>query len=79
LQLHVSYAGLGGPDPLARPPEIVPGQAFMPEIGPTGGRRPEPPPFRLNGGYLVVSTEGAPMHFFGDYPIERRLLAAVDA
>ena len=78
LQMHVSYAGLGGPDPLARPPEIVPGQAFMPEIGPMGGRRPEPPPFRLNGGYLVVSTEGSPKHFFGDYPIGRRLLAAID-
>ena len=51
----------------------------MPEIGPTGRRGAEPPPFRHNGGHLVVSTEGAPKHFFGDYPIERRLLAAIDA
>ena len=78
LHLHVAYAGLGGPDPLARPAEIQPGQAFMPEIGPMGGRlRTAPPPFRINGGYLVVSTDGAPRHFFGKHPIERRLMAAV--
>jgi len=78
LHLHVAYAGLGGPDPLARPAEIQPGQAFMPEIGPMGGRlKTAPPPFRINGGYLVVSTDGAPRHFFGKHPIERRLMAAV--
>lgn len=80
LHMHVGYAGLGGPDPLARPAEIRPDQAFMPEIGPMGGRlKVAPPPFRLNGGYLVVSTEGAPRHFRGEHPIEERLMACVDA
>jgi Xaa-Pro aminopeptidase len=79
LHPHVAYAGLGGPDPLARPAVIQPNQAFMPEIGPMGGRlKTAPPPFRINGGYLVVSTDGAPRHFFGKHPIERRLMAAVD-
>jgi Xaa-Pro dipeptidase len=80
LHLHVAYAGLGGPDPLPRPAVIQPNQAFMPEIGPMGGRRnAPPPPFRINGGYLVVSTEGKPLHFFGQHPIEQRLMAAVKA
>jgi Xaa-Pro aminopeptidase len=80
LHLHVSYAGLGGPDPLARPAVIQPNQAFMPEIGPMGGRlKVAPPPFRINGGYLVVSTEREARHYFGRHPIEERLMAAVDA
>lgn len=79
LHLHVSYAGLGGPDPLARPGIIQPNQAFMPEIGPMGGRlKTAPPPFRINGGYLVVSTEDKPRHYFGSHPIEERLMSAVE-
>lgn len=80
LHLHVSYAGLGGPDPVGRTPTIVPNQAFMPEIGPMGGRlKGPPPPFRVNGGYLVVSTDGAPRHFCGTHPIEDRLLGLIAA
>lgn len=79
LHLHIGYAGLGGPDPLPRPAVIQPNQAFMPEIGPSGGRRSTPPPpWRMNGGYLVVSTPDKPRHFHGKYPIEARLLAALD-
>jgi Xaa-Pro aminopeptidase len=79
LHLHVAYAGLGGPDPVARPSVIQPNQAFMPEIGPSGGRRAgPPPPWRMNGGYLVVSTRDKPRHFCGKYPIEERLLTALD-
>ncbi len=78
LHLHCSYAGLGGPDPAARPAVIQPNQAFMPEIGPSGGRRSPQPPWRMNGGYLVVSTTDKPRHLHGKYPIEERLLTALD-
>ncbi len=79
LPLHCSYAGLGGPDPEARPAVIQPNQAFMPEIGPSGGRQSPQPPWRMNGGYLIVSTRDQPRHFYGKYPIEERLLSALDA
>ncbi len=78
LPLHCSYAGLGGPDPEARPAVIQPNQAFMPEIGPSGGRQSPQPPWRMNGGYLIVSTQDQPRHFYGKYPIEERLLSALD-
>ena len=78
LHPHCSYAGLGGPDPAARPAVIQPNQAFMPEIGPSGGRQSPQPPWRMNGGYLIVSTNDQPRHFDGKYPIEARLLTALD-
>ncbi len=78
LPLHCSYAGLGGPDPEARPAVIQPNQAFMPEIGPGGGRQSPQAPWRMNGGYLIVSTRDRPRHFYGKYPIEERLLSALD-
>ena len=78
LILHCGFAGLGGPDPAIRPPEIQPNQAFMPEIGPTGGRSSPQPPWRMNGGYCVVSTNGAPRHFYGKHPIEERLMVVIE-
>lgn len=77
LAPHVSYAGLGGPDPFARPWEIQPNQAFMVEIGPFGGRANPRPPWRMNGGYCLVSTDGAPRHLRGPHPIEERLLTEI--
>jgi Xaa-Pro aminopeptidase len=78
LMPHCSYAGLGGPDPIARPREIQPNQAFMGEIGPYSGRANPRPPWRMNGGYCLISTEGAPRHLHGKYPIEQRLLVAIE-
>jgi Xaa-Pro aminopeptidase len=75
---HCSYAGLGGPDPFPRPLEIQPNQAFMGEIGPYGGRSDPRPPWRMNGGYCLVSTSGAPRHLNGRYSIEARMLAVID-
>jgi hypothetical protein len=75
---HCSYAGLGGPDPFARPREIQPNQAFMGEIGPYSGRSNPRPPWRMNGGYCLISTDGPPRHLCGRYPIEARLMAIVD-
>ena len=75
---HCSYAGLGGPDPVARPREIQPNQAFMGEIGPYGGRSDPPPPWRMNGGYCLISTDGAPRHLSGQSPIEERLMVVID-
>jgi Xaa-Pro aminopeptidase len=75
---HCSYAGLGGPDPFARPREIQPNQAFMGEIGPYSGRSNPRPPWRMNGGYCLISTDGSPRHLCGRYPIETRLMAVVD-
>jgi Xaa-Pro aminopeptidase len=74
---HCSYAGLGGPDPFPRPLEIQPNQAFMGEIGPYSGRSKPRPPWRMNGGYCLISTEGAPRHLSGKYPIEARLMVVV--
>lgn len=78
LMPHCSYAGLGGPDPFARPIEIQPNQAFMGEIGPYGGRAEPRPPWRMNGGYCLITTDGAPRHLNGKYSIEQRLLTAVE-
>ncbi len=78
LRLHCGFAGLGGPDPQSRPPEIQPNQAFMPEIGPSGGRSSPQPPWRMNGGYCVISTDGAPRHLNGLHPIEERLMVAIE-
>jgi Xaa-Pro aminopeptidase len=75
---HVSYAGLGGPDPSARPIEIQPNQAFMGEMGPYSGLAKPRPPWRMNGGYCLISTNGAPRHLSGRHPIEHRLMAVVD-
>lgn len=75
---HCSYAGLGGPDPLARPREIQPNQAFMGEIGPYSGRAEPRPPWRMNGGYCLISTHGAPRHLNGKYSIEERLMVVID-
>ncbi len=75
---HCSYAGLGGPDPFARPREIKPNQAFMGEIGPYSGRSNPRPPWRMNGGYCLISTDGPPRHLCGRYSIEARLMAIVD-
>ena len=75
---HCSYAGLGGPDPFARPREIQPNQAFMSEIGPYGGRSTPRPAWRMNGGYCLISTHGAPRHLNGKYPIEERLMAVIE-
>ena len=75
---HCSYAGLGGPDPFARPREIQPNQAFMGEIGPYSGRAEPRPPWRMNGGYCLISTDGAPRHLNGKYPIEDRLMVVID-
>jgi Xaa-Pro aminopeptidase len=75
---HCSYAGLGGPDPFARPREILPNQAFMGEIGPYSGRSNPRPPWRMNDGYCLISTDGAPRHLCGTHPIEARLMAVVD-
>lgn len=75
---HCSYAGLGGPDPSARPAEIQPNQAFMGEIGPYGGRAKPRPPWRMNGGYCLITTDGAPRHLNGKYSIEQRLMTAVE-
>jgi hypothetical protein len=75
---HCSYAGLGGPDPFARPREIQPNQAFMGEIGPYSGRADPRPPWRMNGGYCLISTNGAPRHLNGKYPIEARLMTIID-
>lgn len=74
---HCSYAGLGGPDPFPRPLEIQPNQAFMGEIGPYSGRSNPRPPWRMNGGYCLISTAGAPRHLHGKHPIEDRLMAVV--
>ena len=75
---HCSYAGLGGPDPFPRPAEIQPNQAFMGEIGPYGGRSKPRPPWRMNGGYCLISTQSAPRHLDGKHPIEDRLMAVVE-
>jgi Xaa-Pro aminopeptidase len=75
---HCSYAGLGGPDPFPRPLEIQPNQAFMGEIGPYSGRSKPRPPWRMNGGYCLISTNGAPRHLSGKYPIEARLMAVIE-
>jgi Xaa-Pro aminopeptidase len=77
LRAHVSYAGLGGPDPFARPWEITPNQAFMVEIGPFGGLAEPRPPWRMNGGYCLISTEGAARHLNGRHPIEDRFMAVI--
>ena len=69
-----SGAGLGGPDPYPRPPELQPNQAFMLEIGPGG--RPYNPTQHVYGGYCIVTTEGAPRHL-GGIPIEQMLLTSV--
>ena len=74
---HCAYAGLGGPDPFARPAEIRPNQAFMVEIGPFGDRANPPPPWRMNGGYCLITTAGAPRHLSGKYAIEHRLMHAI--
>ena len=78
LAPHVSYAGLGGPDPFARPWEIVPNQAFMVEIGPFSGLAKPRPPWRMNGGYCLISTDGAPRHLKGMHPIEERLMMIIE-
>ena len=65
-------AGLGALDPHHAHREIVPGQAFMLEIGPGG--RPFKPPQHVNGGVLVVSTAGDPRCFIGSHPMEERFL-----
>jgi len=75
---HCSYAGLGGPDPFPRPLEIQPNQAFMGEIGPYSGRHDPKAPWRMNGGYCLISTNGAPRHLNGKYPIEDRLMAVIE-
>ena len=75
---HCSYAGLGGPDPFARPREIQPNQAFMGEMGPYSGRANPQPPWRMNGGYCLISTDGAPRHLSGRHPIEDRFMAVID-
>ena len=75
---HCSYAGLGGPDPFARPAEIQPNQAFMAELGPFSGRTKPPSPWRMNGGYCLISTEGAPRHLSGRHPIEERLMVVIE-
>jgi Xaa-Pro aminopeptidase len=75
---HCSYAGLGGPDPFARPREIQPNQAFMGELGPYGGRSKPRPPWRMNGGYCLISTNGAPRHLNGKHVIEERLMAVIE-
>jgi Xaa-Pro aminopeptidase len=75
---HCSYAGLGGPDPFARPREIQPNQAFMGEIGPYSGRSNPRPPWRMNGGYCLISTAGAPRHLSGKHPIEERLMTVIE-
>jgi Xaa-Pro aminopeptidase len=75
---HCSYAGLGGPDPFPRPREIQPNQAFMGEIGPYSGRSKPRPPWRMNGGYCLISTEGAPRHLNGKHSIEERLMVVID-
>ena len=74
---HCSYAGLGGPDPFPRPLEIQPNQAFMGEIGPYSGKGKPLPWWRMNGGYCLLSTEGAPKHLCGKYPIQDRLMSIV--
>jgi hypothetical protein len=61
-------AGLGGPDPSARPREIQPNQAFMGEIGPYSGRSNPRPPWRMNGGYCLISTDGPPRHLMRKVP-----------
>jgi Xaa-Pro dipeptidase len=76
LAPHCGYAGLGGPDPTARPAEIQPNQAFMPEIGPAGGRTKAP--WRMNGGYCVITTDGAPRHLNGQYSIRDRLMVVIE-
>src|SRR5262249_43676051 len=78
LPPHVSYAGLGGPDPFARPWTIVPNQAFMVELGPFSGLANPRPPWRMNGGYCLISTKGAPRHLNGKYPIADRLMVTID-
>jgi Xaa-Pro aminopeptidase len=78
LPPHCSYAGLGGPDPFARPWEIQPNQAFMVELGPFSGLADPRPPWRMNGGYCLVSTDGAPRHLNGKYPIADRLMTVID-
>jgi Xaa-Pro aminopeptidase len=75
---HCSYAGLGGPDPFPRPLEIQPNQAFMGEIGPYSGRSNPRPPWRMNGGYCLISTSGAPRHLNGKYPIEARFMTVIE-
>jgi Xaa-Pro aminopeptidase len=75
---HCSYAGLGGPDPSARPPEIQPNQALMGEIGPYSGRAKPRPPWRMNGGYCLITTDGAPRHLKSKYSIEDRLMAVIE-
>jgi Xaa-Pro aminopeptidase len=78
LMPHCSYAGLGGPDPFPRPREIQPRQAFMGEIGPYSGRSEPRPPWRMNGGYCLITTDGAPRHLNGRYSIEDRMLVVID-
>jgi Xaa-Pro dipeptidase len=75
---HCSYAGLGGPDPSARPKEIRPNQAIMGELGPYSGRAKPPAPWRMNGGYCLITTDKAPKHLNGKYSIESRLMIELD-
>jgi len=75
LRPLLAGAGLGGLDPYPVGGIIQRNQAFMLEIGPGG--RPYLPAQHVNGGYLIVSTEGAPRHFDGSHPIEDRLLVEV--
>jgi Xaa-Pro aminopeptidase len=72
---HCSIAGLGGPDPFPVSNVIQPNQAFMVEMG-VGGRRFQPPQ-SIQGGYCIVSTDGAPRHLSG-VPIEKMVLSAVE-
>jgi hypothetical protein len=75
---HCSYAGLGGPDPVARPREIQPNQAFMGEMGPFSIYAKPRAPWRMNGGYCLISTDGAPRHLSGKHPIDHRLMVVIE-
>jgi hypothetical protein len=50
----------------------------MVEIGPFGDRADPRPPWRMNGGYCLISTDSAPRHLNGAYSIEQRLLFAIE-
>jgi hypothetical protein len=50
----------------------------MLELGPFSGLANPRPPWRMNGGYCLVSTDGAPRHLTGKHPIADRLMTVID-
>ena len=50
----------------------------MGELGPYSGRTKPPAPWRMNGGYCLITTDGAPRHLNRKHGIEERLMIVLD-